>query len=258
MNPIVYFSGATSGKKLLRYLCLQNQYKSVVVRPNRFVYTTPSDNPNTTTLENVDGKLVESKKHCNFSDYSRQTLENQTKTDNRIRSDLSCDQIYDFLLKHTDSFVWIFQENGLDNALELLSKPYFEHCDFVIPYRKYGLVRQMIHVLGEEFKESKSYKLAVARLDEYYGNVERRIRILNDLKRSYRLVDISDRNVYKNLGLSEDLEYDFDRRTFVTGDPRFEDQYETNEYARMVVDYANRYVIDRKDYLSSVYPDIVL
>ena len=261
-HPIVYFSGTTCGKKLLRYLCLQNQRKSVVARPNKFVYTIPFDNPNTTTLENVDGELVESKKHCNFTDYSRQTkvvngyaLEN---LDDRIRSDFSCDQIYDLFLEHTDAFVWIFQANGLDNVPRLLSKPYFKHCDFVIPYRKYGLVRQMIHVLRDECNESKSYEDVVAGLDNYYGNVGDRIKALEDANIPYRFVDISDKDVYKKLGLVEDLEYDFDRRTFVTGDPKFEDLYDTNEDARRIVDQANQYVIDRKDYLTSLFPDIVL
>ena len=84
------------------------------------------------------------------------------------------------------------------------------------------------------------------------------IKTLNDLNIPYRLVDISDKDVYKNFGLIENLEYDFGRRTFVTGDPKFEDQYETNENAKMLVDYSNQYVLDRKDYLTSIFPDIVL
>jgi hypothetical protein len=259
-SPTVYLSNGYSGKKLLNRICVNNQRKVVLVRERKQInVAAPLTEYNHIKIVNVDGELVERKRNRTYElDYEYECQYNTVDT--RIKevkpkrtSSLSYDQIYDVLSKHSDSFMWILH---LEDPFELISKPHFQHCDFFIPYRKYGLVRQILNVVAE--KEINSYDDVIRVSDYFYGIIENHIKTLNDLNIPYRLVDISDRDVYKNFGLIENLEYDFGRRTFVTGDPKFEDQYETNEKAKMLVDYSNQYVLDRKDYLTSIFPNIVL
>lgn len=259
-SPIVYLSNGYSGKKLLLNVCVHNQRKVILLRRREAInIAVPLAECSHIRILNVDGELVEYKKNKTYKlDYGYKSRGNIVDT--RIkksvkpkRTSLSYDQIYNVLSKHSDSFMWILH---LEDPFELISKPYFQHCDFFIPYRKYGLVRQILNVVAE--KEINSYDDVIRVSDYFYGVIEKHIKTLNDLNIPYRLVDISDKDVYKNFGLIENLEYDSDRRTFVSGDPRFEDQYETNEKAKTLVDYSNQYVLDRKDYLTSLFPNIVL
>lgn len=263
-SPTVYLSNGYSGKKLLNRVCVNNQRKVVSVRNRKLIrIETPLAEYSNTKIVNVNGELVERKKNITYElDYEYECPNNRIDTritgikeiNPKRTSSLSYDQIYDVLSKHLDSFMWIL--HLLEDAFELLSKPHFQHCDFFIPYRKYGLVRQILNLVAE--KEINSYDDVIRVSDYFYGIIENHIKTLNDLNIPYRLVDISDKDVYKNFGLIENLEYDFGRRTFVTGDPKFEDQYETNEKAKILVDYSNQYVLDRKDYLTSLFPNIVL
>ena len=267
-SPIVYLGPVHTGKVMFDNVCLYNGFKTVLIRENDHIQVKiPISKDKCKSFKYgslVSGEVFEhiGKDRLIIREWEYAVPNNKIDSRNVTRrkdSDfqvhidsgelckMSCNQIHKVLSKHTDACFWIVAPN-LEEIFEMLCNPVFSKCKFLIPYRKYGIVKQILRYLSENNEP----------IDSYFFRYEIIINTLNHIGYSYDFFDMSDHNAYKDLGLDENLNYDHDTHTFTAGDDDFKDQYDTNEKAKLMVDLANQYVNDRKDYLTSLFPDIVL
>ena len=269
-SPIVYIGPGYTGKHQFSLVCLYSGYKTIQVFRNQHIvlfesitkgegaeckYTYYFCNKDTGDLDSTDTFTEPVVMEEDFVAGLTNIVDSREKLATRIGNHkiqgetgvLSNNQIAKFLSEHTDAFSWIFNIND-EFLFDLLCKPVLRNRKFYIPYRKYNIGHQLLHCLSED----------LCSLDSFFSGYELLIKSLKELAHSYEYFDMSDPNCYKNLGLDENLKYNFDKRKFTSRDHAFEDQYDTNEKAKVIVDRANQYINDRRDYLTSLFPDIVL
>lgn len=282
-SPTVYLAPGMSGKLLFSKVCVYNGHKVLHLKKNLSIeFNIPKGfkcrEYEKIILFNIDGTLK------TFGPYQHNIHPNidYTMNGNNPIKAYYLDQSIDKEIPKNNHYGFEhskIKSIGLDLVSSIVKENFnkyskhifhldgysiFDRVDYsnsriLFPYRKIGIERTLIHSLFEEDTPFISYKEAEYCLNKFLHGIELAINKLKENKLSYEFLDISDKDVYKNIGLdSEEFRYNKELSTFEYGDPKLENISSNHFRAKTCIKFARKYVDRNKKYLTSLFPDIVV